>query len=151
MQRVSSELKTILWTYVIIGLILVVIYETGLYLTLAQWLHADFFLLGNLAVNGTFCAVSLFVMELLTVCLIPAMLYLMRFSRVRNSLKESPVRQMRFWGGARLHVLGLLLLANILLYYLTMSASFGYLAIIVLLVFPFVYPTEARCHNESGA
>jgi hypothetical protein len=42
-----------------------------------------------------------------------------------------------------------MLLANTLLYYVFMNTSFGYLAIIILLCMPFVYPSKDKCMAEA--
>ena len=38
---------------------------------------------------------------------------------------------------------------NTVLYYLFMNTTFGYMAIILAICLPFVYPSEARCEAET--
>ena len=91
------------------------------------------------------------VMELLTLGAIYMALRLFRFGRVRADLLARREAALRQWGTLRLAVLGLPLLANTLLYYMTLSATFGNLAIITLLATPFVYPSANRCLSEVEA
>lgn len=85
-------------------------------------------------------------MELLTLCLIPVALRLMKFGRVARTL-VSP-EALLHWGSLRLAMLCVPMVANTLLYYLYMNVAFGYMGIILLLTLAFVWPTEARCEAE---
>ena len=49
----------------------------------------------------------------------------------------------------RLLILEAPMVVNTLLYYIYMNATYGYLAIILLLCLPFVFPTENRCIAET--
>lgn len=86
-------------------------------------------------------------LELATICAIPAALRLFKFQCVERQL-VSP-RALRKWATIRLTMLGLPLLANALLYELFLNATFGYMAIILLLCLCFVVPTRARCEEET--
>ena len=89
-------------------------------------------------------------MELLTIAVIPAALYLFKIRKVKEALKAEPVAAMKKYGVMRLLMLGLPLVANTDLYYMSMNVAFGYMAIILLLVLPFVYPSKARCEEETN-
>ena len=89
-----------------------------------------------------------FFMELITVCLIPLALRLFKFKKVEADLKRHGAVALRKWGILRLLMLLLPLMKNTLLYYLFMNTTFGYMAIIVLLTTPFVYPSMSRCLSE---
>lgn len=88
-------------------------------------------------------------MELLTVALIPLSLKLLNLGCVAKDLQNRHEGALAKWGSMRLLMLGGLLLANLLLYYLFMNTSFGYMAIIVALCLPFVFPSAARCLREA--
>ena len=53
------------------------------------------------------------------------------------------------WGLIRLLILEVPMVADTLLYYIYMYTTFGYLAIILLLCLPFVFPTLSRCLDET--
>lgn len=84
--------------------------------------------------------------EAVTICLIPLALRLFRFAAVARSLTDTAA--LLRWGTLRLLMLSIPLVVNTLLYYLYMSAAFGYLAIILALCMIFVVPTRARCEAE---
>lgn len=88
-------------------------------------------------------------MELLTICCIPLALRLFKFSSVSRQLAESPETALLKWGVVRMGMLSLPMTANTLLYYLFMNVAFGYMAIILLLCLFFVYPSAARCQQET--
>ena len=50
-----------------------------------------------------------------------------------------------------LQLLLLPLLVNTLLYYMYANVAFGYMAIILVIVLPFVYPSMERCMSEVEA
>lgn len=90
--------------------------------------------------------VLLTVMELLTLCLIPLALRLMKFGRVAKSLTSTDA--LLRWGGLRIAMLCVPMVVNTLLYYMYMNVAFGYMGIILFLCLAFVFPTRARCESE---
>ena len=137
MEKVSSFLKGQYVTLIAIALLMVVVYETGIITP------------GACEADKTSEFTVLTVMELFTVALIPLALYLFRIPFVSRALTGSPQESMRRWGLVRILMIGLTMLANTLLYYLYMNASFGYLAIICLIAMAFVYPSTQRCKQET--
>ena len=90
------------------------------------------------------------VMILLTLGQIPLALRLFRFTNIHRELISYPEQAMLKWGIIRILLLGVLLVANILLYYFyAFEPAYGYLAIIVLLSMPFILPTLSRCEAET--
>ena len=89
------------------------------------------------------------VVQLLTIALIPTALRLLKFGRVEADLKRRHGLALRQWGMLRLGILELLLVLNTTLYYAYLNTSFGYLAIIVMLCMPFVWPSKQRCIAEA--
>ena len=91
------------------------------------------------------------VMILLTLALVPLSLRLFKFRRVAADLFSRKGKALAKWGKIRMATLGLLLFVNTMLYYLYgYEPSFGYLAIVVLLTMPFIYPSMSRCIAETA-
>lgn len=86
---------------------------------------------------------------LLTLAVIPLSLRLFKFRFVAHDLILYKEKSLLKWGLLRMAMLGLLLLVNLLLYYLLEEEpTFGWLALILLLVLPFIVPTQNRCEAE---
>lgn len=77
-------------------------------------------------------------------------LRLFKFSFVHNDLIRRRESAMWKWGLARLLILEAPMVIDTLLYYIYMNTTFGYLAIILLLCLPFVFPTLNRCLAETS-
>ena len=133
-----KTLKVYFFAPIILALILVVLYESEIILP------------GSLKIGTQAWFIILTVMELLTIAVIPSALYLFKNKKVKEALKAEPVAAMKKYGVMRLLMLGLPLVANTDLYYMSMNVAFGYMAIILLLVLPFVYPSKARCEEETN-
>ena len=88
-------------------------------------------------------------MELLTLAAVPLALKMFRFRCIHNDLVKRKAPALRRWGVIRLSLLSVLLVANTLLYYIYMNTAFGYMALIVLVCLPFVYPSMDRCLTET--
>lgn len=89
---------------------------------------------------------------LLSLAVVPLSLRLFSMPKVRADLLERKAAALKGWGSLRLFMLGAVLIANTLLYYmLAYEPAFGYLAIITALVMPFVVPTMRRCEAETSA
>jgi len=128
---------TCFWTWVAIALAFVVIFETELAGTglLAHDRTADFF--------------ATTVMELLSLVAIFTALRMFKKPAIRRDLKARKEQALARWGLLRICILGIPLQANVLLYYLFMNTTYGYLALIFVLCLPFVYPTLNRCLTET--
>lgn len=124
---------------VVIGLALVVVYEN-------DWL-VPLDLSGNKTIDFVYATV----MELLTICCLPLTLRLFKIKQIHRFLSSrsdlSATRLMRL-GSVRLITIGLLIIANTLLYYSFMNVAFGYMAIISFLCMFFIYPSKRRCDDE---
>jgi hypothetical protein len=124
MDKVVKTLKVCFFAPIVIALILVVLYETEVMIP------------GFNGFSTQAWFIILTVMELLTIAVIPAALYLFKNKKVKEALKAEPVAAMKKYGVMRLLMLGLPLVANTDLYYMSMNVAFGYMAIILLLVRP---------------
>ncbi|MBQ8047482.1 MAG: hypothetical protein IJ196_06130 [Prevotella sp.] len=141
MKKTQNVLMWYFWLPVIISLLLVVAYESNLVLN------------GYWATNSTLQFILATFMELLTVCIIPLALRLFRYSRISRSLTkgtdEERAASLLKWGTVRINMLGIPLVLNILLSYLTQGVSFWYMGIILALCLFFVYPSMSRCLSET--
>lgn len=137
MEKVSKYLKTAYFALIVIALMIVIVCETGIFAP------------GAFGADKTAEFPVLTAMELITVGIIPLSLYLFRIPSVNRALIDSPEESLRKWGLTRMLMIGLTMVANTLLYYLFMNASFGYLAIICLITMAFVYPSVQRCKQET--
>lgn len=122
--------------YIVLALLIVLLFE------------ADIVLPGIIANDQTVQYVLLMLMELLTIASIPLALKLFSMKSVKRRLVAGGNSPLVFFGTLRLSMLGVPVVVNALLYYLSLSAAFGYLAILGALCLAFVYPSESRCLNE---
>lgn len=83
-------------------------------------------------------------MELVTIVLIPTALRLFKTKDVERRLDEGNVKAFKTWSVVRILMITLPLLANTLLYYLFMNTTFGYMALILLICLPFIYPATRK-------
>lgn len=89
------------------------------------------------------------IMELVTLAFIFLALRLFKFKSVHTDLIARKDVAMLKWGFTRMMLLQAPLWFNTLLYYLYMNTTFGYMAIILALCLPFVYPSMNRCIAET--
>lgn len=137
MEKVSSFLKGQYVILIVIALLMVINYETGLLTP------------GSLGGDKAAEFPVLAIMELVTVGIIPLALYLFRIPAVSRALMDKPEESLRKWGLVRILMIGLTMVVNTLFYYLFMNASFGYMAIIAAICMLFVYPSLGRCKEET--
>lgn len=137
MNNTIKILKTIFYLELVTALLIVVLYES------------DVLPAGCFTQHSTSEFVLLTVMELLTVILIPLALRLFKFKKIAADLSERKQAALVRWGTIRIEMLAMPLLANTLLYYLYMSTTFGYMAIILLICMVFIYPSKDKCYFET--
>lgn len=135
MDKVIKILKINFWTRIIIVAVIATVMETETIVLTGDYKNSEFLVVS--------------IMELVTLALLPAALYLFRIKKVRMSLEESQSALLK-WGLIRICMIGLPMIANTLLYYIYMNVSFGYMAIICLICMPFIYPGKGRCLNETS-
>lgn len=130
-----KTIKIIFWAVLALLLAAVILFETNEQLTgFLGMTEADEFKL-------------LSVMEMLTLMSIFLMLKLFKFDRIARQIEESPQRALPLWTSVRVAVMLVMIAANGLLYYGTMNTTFGYLAIIMMVSLPFVYPQKPEEKN----
>lgn len=125
------------WVPVLICLCIIILYENDILLS-GGW-HDN-------KINEYYVAIA---MEFITICLIPISLRLFKFRGVRRAFQSSADIALQQWGSVRLAMLTLPMLVNCWLYYQFMNVAFGYMGIIGLLSLCFVYPSKARCTQET--
>ena len=139
MKQTRNMLMTVFVGALALAALIVTVFETG---ALEQ---------GTAVGNSQVEFVITVVMELLTLGQIWFALRLFKIRQIRQDLVSRKEFALRKWGVLRLELLDIPLVANVLFYELFMKPTFGYLAIIVLICQPFVYPSLARCEAEVSA
>ncbi len=137
MEQVKQSLMLLFWIVIVLVIILVCLYETEL-------LESGIFAADQ---QSEFLVLTL--MELITLGCAFFSLRLFKFKSIHADLIERKAAALRKWGFLRLLMLQIPLLLNTLLYYFYMNPTFGYMAIILLLCLPFVYPSMNRCLSET--
>ena len=136
MRKTRNILMTEFVAFISIAVFVVSLYE------------CDILIGGVLAAEKNAEFVIAAVMELVTLAAIPLTLRMFKLSNVKRSIGNTGSLGLCKWGTVRIFLLGLPLVLNTILYYLFMSTTFGYMAIIVLLCFPFIFPSMGRCNYE---
>ena len=123
-------------TSIVLPLAMVVLFETGIIATgiMAGETQSEFLLTST--------------MELVTLAFAFLSLRLFKFAYIHADLVNRQEKALLKWGYLRLLLIQAPLVINTLLYYLYMNPTFGYLAIILALCLPFVYPSMDRCMAE---
>jgi hypothetical protein len=99
--------------------------------------------------NKSFEFVYQTLMILFTLGFIFCALRLFKISGVRHRIKENPLASYTAWSMVRLSMLAVPLLLNMIGYWLFVNSSFVWLAVILALAFPFVYPGKTRFIQET--
>lgn len=137
MEKTRNILMMCFWWWLSVAIIIVVLYEGELLET------------GMLTEDTSKEFVLTTLMELLSLAAVFVGLRMFKKKRIHDDLTTRKALALRFWGLIRLCVIGLPLSLNVLFYYLFMNTTFGYMAIIMALCLPFVYPTLNRCLTET--
>ena len=137
MEKTKNILMMCFWWWLCVAIIIVVLYEGELLET------------GMLTEDTSMEFVLTTLMELLSLAAVFVGLRMFKKKRIHDDLTTRKALALRFWGLIRLCIIGLPLSLNVLFYYLFMNTTFGYMAIIMALCLPFVYPTLNRCLTET--
>ena len=138
MKRISKNLTLIYILLTALTLAVIVLFET------------DMLESGLLAGENQSEFIFTFVMELVSLGAAFLGLRLFKFKAVHDDLIARQEPAMMKWGTIRLLILQVPMLADTLLYYMYMNTTFGYLAIMLLLCLPFVFPSLNRCLAETS-
>ena len=105
---------------------------------------------GTLADSKQTEFVAMTTMELTSLAAAFLGLRLFKFKAIHNDLVRRKEIAMWKWGMTRLLLLEAPMVIDTLLYYIYMNTTYGYLAIILLLCLPFVFPSLNRCLAETS-
>lgn len=83
-------------------------------------------------------------MELITIVFIPVALRMFKTKDVEKRLEDGDIKAFRKWGLVRILMITVPLVLNTLLYYSFMNTTFGYMALILLICLPFIYPAVRK-------
>ena len=139
MEKVSKQLTFVYVLLVAVALAIVALNEFGI---MESGTLAD-------SKDSEFLAMS--AMELTTLAAAFLGLRLFKFPKIHTELVTRKEPAMLKWGMLRLLVLEVPMVCNTYLYYMYINPTFGYLAIILLLCLPFVFPSLNRCIDETTA
>lgn len=89
------------------------------------------------------------ILEISTLCVIPLALRLFKFGKIHQVLVKGKEKALARWGTLRLLLLCVPLLANALCFWLFMSPTFAYMAIMLFICLFFIFPSMERCVVET--
>ena len=137
MKKISKLLMSVFTSLVVVMVGIIVLYESGV---LESGVLADSKQTEFLAMTG---------MELTSLAGAFLGLRLFKFQKIHDALVTQKEPALLKWGILRLLILEVPMVSNTYLYYMYMNTTFGYLAIILLLCLPFVFPSQSRCIAET--
>ena len=132
MNKTISLLRTVLIANVGVAVVIAALYEL------------DILPSGMLAGRPQDEFLSTISMELITIVFIPVALRLFKTKDVEKRLEEGDIKAFRKWGLVRILMITVPLVLNTLLYYSFMNTTFGYMALILLICLPFIYPAVRK-------
>ncbi|MDY4629267.1 MAG: hypothetical protein SO440_10255 [Prevotella sp.] len=132
MNKTISLLRTVLIANVGVAVVIAALYEL------------DILPSGMLAGRPQYEFLSTISMELITIVFIPVALRLFKTKDVEKRLEEGNIKAFRKWGLVRILMITVPLVLNTLLYYSFMNTTFGYMALILLICLPFIYPASRK-------
>ena len=132
MNNTISLLRTVLIANVGVAVVIAALYEL------------DILPSGMLAGRPQDEFLSTISMELITIVFIPVALRLFKTKDVEKRLEEGNIKAFRKWGLVRILMITVPLVLNTLLYYSFMNTTFGYMALILLICLPFIYPASRK-------
>lgn len=132
MNKTISLLRTVLIANVGVAVVIAALYEL------------DILPSGMMAGRPQDEFLSTISMELITIVFIPVALRLFKTKDVEKRLEEGNIKAFRKWGLLRILMITVPLVLNTLLYYSFMNTTFGYMALILLICLPFIYPASRK-------
>lgn len=137
MKKVIRTLKYLFSLILLVTLLLVLVFESELLLP------------GFILVESKVDFVIKYIMELMTIIIIPLSLRLFKFKSVERKLATKKQLALLRWGVLRIIMLGIPMIINTILYYGFLAVEFGYLSIILLISMIFIYPSKDKCYYET--
>ena len=138
MKSISKRLVVIYMSLAAIALAIIILYETDILEAgvMEEQKQSEFILTA--------------LMELISLGAAFLGLRLFKFKAVHQELVNLKETAMWKWGVIRLLILEVPMVVDTLLYYIYMNTTFGYLAVMLLLCLPFVFPSVNRCLAETS-
>ena len=138
MKSISKRLVVIYMSLAAIALAIIILYETNILEAgvMEEQKQSEFILTA--------------LMELISLGAAFLGLRLFKFKAVHQELVNLKETAMWKWGVIRLLILEVPMVVDTLLYYWYMNTTFGYLAVMLLLCLPFVFPSLNRCLAETS-
>ena len=138
MKSISKRLVVIYMSLAAIALAIIILYETNILEAgvMEEQKQSEFILTA--------------LMELISLGAAFLGLRLFKFKAVHQDLVSRQEPAMWKWGLVRLLILEVPMVLDTLLYYIYMNTTFGYLAVMLLLCLPFVFPSVNRCLAETS-
>ena len=138
MKKVSKQLMAFYIAQIALALVVVVLFEL------------DVLPVGVMADDKQSDFIFTALMEIVSLGAAFLGLRLFKFKAIHDDLVKRQEKAMWKWGMARLIILEAPMVIDTLLYYIYMNTTYGYLAIIMLLTLPFVFPSENRGIAETS-
>ena len=138
MKKVSKQLMAFYIAQIALALVVVVLFEL------------DVLPVGVMADDKQSDFIFTALMEIVSLGAAFLGLRLFKFKAIHDDLVKRQEKAIWKWGMARLIILEAPMVIDTLLYYIYMNTTYGYLAIIMLLTLPFVFPSENRCIAETS-
>ena len=138
MKKVSKQLMAFYIAQIALALVVVVLFEL------------DVLPVGVMADDKQSDFIFTALMEIVSLGAAFLGLRLFKFKAIHDDLVKRQEKAMWKWSMARLIILEAPMVIDTLLYYIYMNTTYGYLAIIMLLTLPFVFPSENRCIAETS-
>lgn len=137
MEKTQKTLMTAFIVILVLVLLWVVLNETGILES------------GSGAVSDQAEFINTTIMEIATLGGAFLGLKMFKFKAIHAELVSQKAPALLKWGLLRLALIELPMLSNTIFYYMYMKPTFAYLAIILLLCLPFVWPSMGRCLAET--
>lgn len=138
MKKVSKQLTAFYIAQVALALVFIVLFEL------------DVLPVGIMSEDKQSEFVLTALMEIVSLGAAFLGLRLFKFKAIHHDLVTREEKAMWKWGMTRLLILEAPMVIDTLLYYIYLNTTFGYLAIILLLCLPFVFPSLNRCLAETS-
>lgn len=119
-----------------LALLIILVFETGLLDS------------GTLAGNKVTEYGTAVILELMALVLIPLSFWLFKWKKVKADMGRMKESALLLWGMVRLLMLCIPMIACILAYYIFLTPTFYYLALILAICLFFFYPSADRCARE---
>lgn len=137
MKETRNFLMTVFVGALVLTGLIVLVYETGVLES------------GMMAEKKEIEFITLTMMEIMTLAAIYLALRFFKMEKIRQDLVARKEVALKKWGLLRMELLDVPLIANTLFYEWYLNTTFGYMAIILLICQPFIYPSMARCLAET--